>query len=156
MNFPDILSGGLLEYGQRVKHFTLNARWLIMSQAIRHFGVGVSSAIFNLFLLTLGYNNTFLGDRLFLGYLVFASAALATGPVCRKISAKTAIILGDIIIAITALVQTLLPFHLLLLLGEMLNKLGDACLKDGLLNAAIEAYTLAGNEMMTKFIKENF
>ena len=77
MIFPDFLLDEVNEYGQRVRQFTRNARWLITSQAIRHFGNGVANAIFNLYLLTLGYNNTFIGDRLFAGSLVFAFAALS-------------------------------------------------------------------------------
>jgi len=34
--------------------------------------------------------------------------------------------------------------------------LGDTCLRESLFVTALRAYTLAGNDMMIQFIKENF
>jgi len=34
--------------------------------------------------------------------------------------------------------------------------LGDVCLREGLLATALKSYSLAGNEMMMQFIRENF
>ena len=39
---------------------------------------------------------------------------------------------------------------------EKLNCLGDICLKDEHVSKALEAYGLAGNEVMINFIRENF
>ena len=39
---------------------------------------------------------------------------------------------------------------------EHLNQLGDTCLREEQISKALEAYSLAGNTMMSDFIKQNF
>jgi len=109
-----------------MRQFSPNARRLIASQTTRSFGRGVYSAIFNLYLLTLGYSKTFLGGLLSLGALTMAIGALTLGPYVQRVGTRNAFILGCLISLTVAVAQVGYPAAEVLLIGAVLGNVGSA------------------------------
>ena len=110
------ITGEAAAYWQRVRKFTPNARWIIVSQAISRLGFGVHQAIYNLFLLSLGYSTTFIGGLLSLGIYTMAIGSLIAGPYTRRIGEKNAMILSSLISGMVAIVQVAFPEPMILLI----------------------------------------
>ncbi|MFX0169568.1 MAG: MFS transporter [Candidatus Hodarchaeota archaeon] len=109
-----------------MRQFTPNARWVIVSQAISRLGFGVRQAIYNLFLLSLGYSTTFVGGILALGIYTMAIGALVAGPYTRKVGEKNALILSSLISGVTAAVQVAYPEPTILLFMTVLFNFGSS------------------------------
>lgn len=88
------------------------------------FAYGVSGTIFNLYLLALGYTNAFLGGILSISAFSLAFSALAAGPICVRIGAKRATILGVVIMVFTAICRVALPVPEVLILGAIVDGVG--------------------------------
>jgi MFS family permease len=113
-------------YWQRIQEFTPNARLLILSNVTRSFGGGVSSTIFNLYLLSLGYSKTFLGGFLALNAFVMSFACLVVGPYVTRVGTKNAIILACLINVVVAIPQVAYPVVPVLLMTQALGGLQAA------------------------------
>jgi len=116
----------MTEYWERLRQFSPNARWLIISGATRNFGFGVASAIFNLYLLSLGYSKTFLGGLMSLGAVIMGVGFLVLGPYCQRVGSRNAIILGCLIDLTVAVAQVGYPAAEVLLIGVALRSVGGA------------------------------
>jgi len=123
---PEGLVASAADYWSRIRQFSPNARRLIFSQTARSFGRGVYSAIFNLYLLTLGYSKTFLGGLLSLGALTMAVGALTLGPYVQRVGTRNAFILGCLISLTVAVAQVGYPAAEVLLMGAVLGNVGSA------------------------------
>ena len=113
-------------YWQRMREFSANARLLIASSVIRSFGGGVSSTILNLYLLSLGYNKTFLGGFMAINAFVMAFACLVVGPYVTRVGTKNAIILACLISVVIAIPQVASPTVPVLLITQALGGLQSA------------------------------
>lgn len=99
---------------------------MIVSQAVSRFGFGVRQAIFNLFLLSLGYSTTFLGGLLSLGIFAMGIGALIAGPYTQRVGERNALILSLLISALTASVQVAYPEPTILLMMTVLFYFGNS------------------------------
>ncbi|MFX0169965.1 MAG: MFS transporter [Candidatus Hodarchaeota archaeon] len=118
-------SGSTLNgYWHRIRHFSLNAKQYIIANTILGFAYGTSGAIYNLFLLSLGYSNTFLGGILSISYVSIAISALFVGPLCTRIGAARTTILGVVILTASAMWRVLNPVPEVLILGEVIGGVG--------------------------------
>jgi len=120
------LRHGANGYLERIHEFTPNARKLIASNIMRAFGGGVSATILNLYLLSLGYNKTFLGGFMSLSAFVMSFASLAVGPYITRVGTKNAIILASLINVTIAIPQVAFPMAPVLLMTQALGGLQGA------------------------------
>ena len=124
MTLKQSIAGEASAYWQRIRRFTPNARWIIISQTISRLGFGVHQAIYNLFLLSLGYSSAFVGGLLSLGLYTLAIGSLMAGPYTKRIGQKTALILSNLISGIVAVVQIAIPEPTILLVMTTLFYFG--------------------------------
>ncbi|MFX1474977.1 MAG: MFS transporter [Promethearchaeota archaeon] len=113
-------------YLQRIRLFSPNAKKLILSNTIGSFGWGVQSAIFNIYLLTLGYSNTFLGGVMGLGAFSMAICSLLVGPFVARVGTKNALILGSLIHLTISIPRVLTPFPEIFVVGAVLSGISSA------------------------------
>ncbi len=125
MKLTQSIMGGIAAYRDRVQQFTPNARWIIISRAIQRVGFGVRQAIFNLYLLSLGYSKTFLGGFLALGLFMTAIGALIAGPYTQRIGERNALILAHLITFMSAFAQVIFPTPEVLLMMTVVFNLGN-------------------------------
>lgn len=126
MNLSQSFSSEAIAYWQRVQRFTPNARKIIASQAISRLGFGLYQAIFNLYLLSLGYSTAFVAGLLSLGLFTMAIGALVAGPYTSRVGEKYAMILSGIISAIAAGMLIALPLPSILGLMIILFYFGNS------------------------------
>jgi MFS family permease len=109
LNFYQSISSEANAYWQRVRRFTPDAQRIIVSEAISRLGFGLYQAIFNLYLLSLGYSTVFVAGLLSLGLFTLAICALIAGPFTTRIGEKYAMILSGIIMSIAAGMLLIFP-----------------------------------------------
>lgn len=124
MNLRQGLTGEATAYWHRVRQFTPNARWIILSQAVSRLGFGVYQAIFNLFLLSLGYSTTYVGGLLAFGLYTMAIGALLAGPYTRRVGEKNALMLSSLISGLAAAMQVVYPEPAILFFMTILFNFG--------------------------------
>lgn len=83
------------EYAARVRDFSPNARLFLGAAALGGLNVGVSSVLLNLYVLSLGYSEGFLGRLLSFGPLAAIPAALVAGPLIDGWGARRAMLGGS-------------------------------------------------------------
>jgi len=113
-------------YWQRVQRFTPSARRVIVSQAISRLGFGIYQAIFNLYLLSLGYSTVFVSGLLSLGLYTMAIGALIAGPYTSRVGEKTALVLSGVIMSIGAGMLIAFPFPIILTLMIVVFYFGNS------------------------------
>ncbi|MFX1474233.1 MAG: MFS transporter [Promethearchaeota archaeon] len=96
----------------------------MVSRASRQFGRGVNSAIFNLFLLALGYSKTFLSGLLSLSTFTQAIASLAAGPYTQRTGERNAMVVASMVTVIAASVQVAYPEAGVLLAMAVVSSIG--------------------------------
>ena len=120
-------SGSTLNgYWQRIRLFRPSAKRYIIANTILGFAYGISSTIYNLFLLSLGYSNTFLGGILSISFVSIAVSAFFVGPLCSRIGATWSTILGLLVLMASALWRVLMPIPEVLILGEVVGGVGSS------------------------------
>jgi MFS family permease len=124
VNLRQGLTGEASAYWQRVRLFTPNARWIIVSQTISRLGFGVRQAIYNLFLLSMGYSASYVGGLLALGIYTMAIGALLAGPYTRRVGEKNAMILSSLISGLAATMQVVYPEPTILIFMTILFNFG--------------------------------
>jgi MFS family permease len=119
-------------YWQRIQTFSPNAKLLIASNVTRAFGRGFTQAIFNLYLLALGFSKTFLGGIMGLNAFAMAIFSLILGPYVFRVGSKKTLILGVLIATLIGFSQVAYPVPEVLLMGAILSGLGSSLLMVGL------------------------
>ncbi len=113
-------------YLKRIRLFSPNAQKLILSNVIGSFGWGVNQAIFNIYLLSLGYSNTFLGGIMGLGAFSMAICSLLVGPYVTRVGTKNALILGSLMHLTISIPRVLTPFPEMFIVGAALSGISSA------------------------------
>ncbi len=113
-------------YWQRIQTFSPNAKRLIASNVTRAFGRGFTQAIFNLYILALGFSKTFLGGIMGLNAFAMAIFSLILGPYVYRVGSKKALILGGLIVTLIGFNQVAYPVPEVLLMGAILSGLGSS------------------------------
>jgi MFS family permease len=85
-------------YWLRIRQFTPNAQKLILSNILRAFGWGISQTLFNLYLLSLGYSNAFVGSLMSINAFTMALGSLVMGPFVSKVGTKRSLVLAMLIL----------------------------------------------------------
>lgn len=99
---------------------------MIGSQAISRLGFGLYQAIFNLYLLSLGYSTSFIAGLLSIGLFTLAIGALVAGPYTSRISEKYAMVLSGVICAIAAGMLIAFPIPTILIMMIILFYFGNS------------------------------
>jgi MFS family permease len=126
LNLSKSISTEASAYWQRVQRFTPNARRVIASQAISRLGFGIYQAIFNLYLLSLGYSTVFVAGLLSLGLYTMAIGALISGPYTSRVGEKTSLVLSGVIMTIAAGMLLTFPFPIILTLMIIVFYFGNS------------------------------
>jgi MFS family permease len=126
LNLSQSISAEAGAYWQRVQHFTPNARRVIIAQAISRLGFGLYQAIFNLYLLSLGYSTAFVAGLLSIGLYTMAVGALLAGPYTSRIGEKYSMILSGIICAMAAGMLIALPVPSILIMMIIVFYFGNS------------------------------
>jgi len=108
--------------------FTLNAQKLIASNILRAFGWGISQTLFNLYLISLGYSNAFIGGLMSINAFTMAICSLVMGAYVSRAGTRNSLILALLISLIASSSQILFPLPPVLLMAAMLSGLGSATL----------------------------
>jgi MFS family permease len=111
---------------KRVRKFTPDARRVIVSQAISRLGFGIYQAIFNLYLLSIGFSTAFVAGLLSLGLYTMAIGALISGPYTARIGEKHALILSGVITTIAAGMLIAFPVPNILIMMIVLFYFGNS------------------------------
>ena len=120
------LRGDAIGYWQRMRQFTPNAQKLIVSNVLRSFGWGISQTLFNLYLISLGYSNAFIGSLMSINAFTMAICSLIMGPFISRFGTKGSLVLASIILVSASLTQVIFPLQLILYVMGILNGLGQA------------------------------
>ncbi|HEX2035105.1 MAG TPA: MFS transporter [Chloroflexota bacterium] len=114
----------LRDYGDRLRHFSPNARLFLAAAALGGVNAGVSGLLFNLYVLSLGYDEAFLGQVLSLGLLAALPGAAAGGPLVDHWGGKRVMLGGTALVGGGATALLLSPSALALQLGWALVSMG--------------------------------
>ncbi|MFX1318392.1 MAG: MFS transporter [Promethearchaeota archaeon] len=126
MHLAESLSSEAAAYWHRVQRFTPNARRVIISQAISRLGFGMYQAIFNLYLLSIGFSTSFVAGLLSLGLFTMAIGALIAGPYTTRVGEKTTMILSGVIMTVAASALITLPIPEILIMMMILFYFGNS------------------------------
>ena len=113
-------------YWLRIRQFTPNVRKLILSNVTRAFAWGITSTILNIYLLTLGYSNAFLGVLMALNAFSMALSSIAAGTYASRVGPKYSIIVGLLTSAIVGFTRVVFPFPDVLMITAVLAGIGAA------------------------------
>ena len=122
----DFLREDAIGYWQRMRQFTPNAQRLIVSTVLRAFGWGFFNTLFNLYLISLGYSNAFIGSLMSINAFTMAICSLIMGPIVSRFGTKRSLIFASILFSSVSLFQVLYPLQVILYLMGVLNGLGQA------------------------------
>jgi MFS family permease len=110
----------LAEYMRGFGRFQRNARLYLISSVLSGVSIGIILVLYNLYLVSLGYNTDFVGLVLFAGYLGAALAIFPAGICIDRFGGKLILIWASVAIGIAAAGQILLRQPIPLLVSGFL------------------------------------
>ena len=116
----------LADYMRGFGRFQRNARLYLISSALSGVSVGIILVLYNLYLVSLGYNTDFVGFVLFAGYLGAALAIFPAGICIDRFGGKLILIWASVAIGMAAAGQILLRQPLPLLVSGFLAGVAGA------------------------------
>lgn len=119
----------LKDYADRLRHFSPNARLFLLSVLVLGFASSIVYLLLNIYLLSLGYKQDFIGLIAALPPLITALLAVPAGIVGNHIGHKQALIWGTLLIACGTLGVVAFPFPGALVTASGLAGLGGALLQ---------------------------
>lgn len=123
-----ILRSEVTGYWHRIRQFSPNAQKLIISNFTRAFGWGITQTLFNLYLISLGYSNAFLGGLMSLNAMSMAISSIVVGIYVTRVGPKYSLIVGMMISVTVGFSQVAFPVPEVLLITAVLGGLGVALL----------------------------
>ncbi len=111
-------------YHNRIKRFNPHAKSIIYSQWLRHFGSGISHAIFNIFLITIGYSKTFLGGFVAISAVTIATTSIVFAISAHRIGSERGILLGYGFDLFASILKTFFPEPNILIIGGIIGGIG--------------------------------
>ena len=106
---PDDQRSVLRIYLSRVRAFTGNARLFLLSLLFFGVAMGISQLLFNFYVLSLGYNETTLGNLVTARSLTSLLMALPMGYLTDRIGGKNAILIGYLGFGVSMALMLLFP-----------------------------------------------
>lgn len=116
----------LREYRDAVRDFSPNARLYLTATVLLGLTSGLQYLFFNLYVLSLGYDQAFVGLLASLPALVTAAAAIPIGMALPRLGFRRALLLGSLLIAIALAACALVPSRGVLIAAAILSGLGSA------------------------------
>ncbi|MBU1048893.1 MFS transporter [Candidatus Bipolaricaulota bacterium] len=89
------------QYLHRVLSFSPNARWYLLYSVLSGFAMGILQLLFNLYVLSLGFNAGTLGLLVALPPVVVTLSAIPMGMLGHRIGFRTALLVGVVLMAIS-------------------------------------------------------
>lgn len=103
-------------YLQRIRQFSPNARFYLLGIIFSGVGTGVYRLLFNFYVLSLGYDEAFLGQLITVSSLTALIAAFPMGYLSDLLQRKNAMILGSIGTIISITLMLLFPSRMMFML----------------------------------------
>jgi MFS family permease len=119
------------EYRSAVREFSANARLYLAATVLLGVTSGLQYLFFNLYVLSLGYDQAFVGLLASLPALVTAIAAIPIGMVLPRLGYRRGLLLGCALAAIALLGCALLPNEGILIAASILSGFGFALISVG-------------------------
>jgi MFS family permease len=116
----------LREYREAVRAFSSNARLYLTATVLLGFANGLQYLFFNLYVLSLGFDQAFVGLLASLPALVTAAVAIPAGVALPRLGFRRGVILGSLLIAIALTACALFPSRGVLIAAAALAGLGSA------------------------------
>jgi MFS family permease len=99
----------LVTYGDRLAAFRPNARLYLLNVVLAGAALGVFRLLFNFYVISLGYNEAFLGNLVTASSLTSLLVALPMGYLADRLGRKISLLLGGLGVAVAVLVMVLWP-----------------------------------------------
>ncbi len=99
----------LTNYAERLREFRPNARLYLLNVTLAGAAIGVFRLLFNFYVLSLGYNEEFLGNLVTTNSLTALLLALPMGYLADYLGRKASLLLGGLSTALAVLVMVLWP-----------------------------------------------
>jgi MFS family permease len=84
-------------YLQRVQSFSPNARWYLLYSILSGFAMGILQLLFNLYVLSLGYDSSTLGLLVAMPPIVVTISAIPMGMLGHRIGFRAALLMGVVL-----------------------------------------------------------
>lgn len=111
---------GIALYLDKTRHFSPNAQRVLLYSASLSLSFGVFQFLFNFYVLSLGYNEGFVGTLQTVSSLAAIAMALPAAYIARRYSQKSLMVVTAIVTSLSFLGSVLLPFGWALLLFRVL------------------------------------
>lgn len=118
----------LRDYAVAIRGFSTNARLFLSSSVLVGFSTGLLYLLFNLYVLSLGYDQAFVGLLASLPALVTAVAAVPAGILVPRLGFRRASLVGLAVYAVAQLAWVAFPTRPILILGSIVSGLGTVLL----------------------------
>jgi MFS family permease len=118
----------LRSYANAVRGFSPNARHFLAGSLLVGFSQGILYLLFNLYVLSLGYDQAFVGLLASLPALVTAAAAVPAGIILPRLGFRRALLVGLAVYVTAQLAWVVFPARPILILGSIVSGLGGVLL----------------------------
>ena len=115
-------------YASAIREFSSNARLYLATSLLVGFGTGLLYLFFNLYVLSLGYDQAFVGLLASLPALVTAAAAVPAGLLLPRLGFRRALTIGLAISAMAQVAWVLYPTRPILVAAAIVSGLGTVLL----------------------------
>jgi MFS family permease len=121
-----VLVDTLRDYTAHVKLFSRNARLFLAAATLGGLNGGVAAVLLNLYVLSLGYGEGFVGRLQSFSALAAAGGAVLAGPLADRLGGKRVMLTGTAVAGAGALLLLFVATPVALLAGSMLVTAGSA------------------------------
>jgi MFS family permease len=119
-------SGVVATYIERVRAFSPNARKYLISIMIFGAGFGIHRILFNFFLRSLGYDETFMGLLSTVSSMTVLIAALPMGYLADILGRKLSLVIAGLVIGASILLMVIFPSSAMLIIMNILMGIGNS------------------------------
>ncbi len=103
-----------------------DVRWYIVAEGLAAFATGAFGAVYNLYVLALGFDTAFLGTLLVAGMVGAGASVLPAGALVDRIGPRALLLGGSVVAASGVGVQLVAPSGVVLLAGNVVAGAGGA------------------------------
>lgn len=115
----------LRDYASAIRQFTPNARLYLAGSLLVSFSTGLLYLLFNLYVLSLGYDQAFVGLLASLPSFVIAAAAVPASFLIPRWGFRRSLLVGLAVYTLAQLAWVLFPTRGILVLGSVVSGLGS-------------------------------
>jgi MFS family permease len=118
--------GFIKTYIQRVKAFSPNARKYLISIMLFGAGFGIFRILFNFFLRSLGFDETFMGLLSTISSMTVLVSALPMGYLVDKLGRKRSLVISGLLISLSIFLMVIFPSATMLITMNILMGIGSS------------------------------